>query len=85
MKPAEHTHHPSPPSTTNQNETKPNQTERNPKTALSQEEAIEEEINHGQLEELLVDGKNELKLIDKYAEWRLWEAVDELNKERQET
>lgn len=50
-----------------------------------QEEAIEDEIDHGQLEELLVDGKNELKLIDKYAEWRLWEAVDELNKERQET
>lgn len=33
----------------------------------------------------MVDGKNELKLIDKYAEWRLWEAVDELNKERPET
>lgn len=51
----------------------------------AQEEAIEDEINDGQLEEMLVDGINELKLIDKYAEWRLWEAVDELNKERQET
>lgn len=50
-----------------------------------QEEAIEDEISNGQLEELLVDGKNELTLISKYAEWRLWEAVDELNKERQET
>ena len=45
-----------------------------------QEEAIEDDINNGQLEELIVDGKNELKLIDKYAEWRLWEAVEELNK-----
>ncbi|CAN0119630.1 unnamed protein product [Ectocarpus sp. 12 AP-2014] len=56
-------------------------------TETEDEETIEDEINHGQLEELLVDGKNELKLIDKYAEWRLWEAVDELNEadpERQE-
>ncbi|CAM9627374.1 unnamed protein product [Scytosiphon promiscuus] len=54
-------------------------------TETEDEEAIEDEINHGQLEELLVDGKNELKLIDKYAEWRLWEAVEELNKERQDS
>lgn len=47
----------------------------------TQEETIEEEINNGQLEELIVDGKQELKLIDKYAEWRLWEAVESLNKE----
>ncbi|CAM9210160.1 unnamed protein product [Laminaria digitata] len=53
-------------------------------TETEDEEAIEDEINHGQLEELIMDGKNELKLIDKYAEWRLWEAVEELNKEMPE-
>lgn len=41
-------------------------------------------MNYGQLEELIIDGKQELELIDKYAEWRLWEAVEELNKGRPE-
>ncbi|CAM9453716.1 unnamed protein product [Choristocarpus tenellus] len=42
------------------------------------EEKIEEEINMGQLEELIEQGESELHLIEKYAEWRLWERVKEL-------
>lgn len=49
-------------------------------SVVFQEETIEETIDNGQLEELIQDGKRELTLIDKYAEWKLWEAVEELSK-----
>lgn len=51
---------------------------------LPQEEAIEQEINRGQLEELIEQGKLELKLVDKYYEWRMWEAVEKMNMGREE-
>ena len=49
-----------------------------------QEEKIEDIVDNGQLEELILDGKRELELIEKYSEWRLWEAVEELDREKSE-
>lgn len=49
-----------------------------------QEETIEQEINRGQLEELIEQGNMELKLIDKYYEWRMWEVVEKMNSGRKE-
>ncbi|CAM9905531.1 unnamed protein product [Discosporangium mesarthrocarpum] len=45
---------------------------------MDDEEKIEEEINMGQLEELIQQGESEMRLIDIYAEHRLWETVEEL-------
>ena len=36
---------------------------------------IEAEIGQGQLEELIQVANDELKLADKYAEWRMWEGL----------
>lgn len=47
-----------------------------------QEEVIEKTIALGQLEEMIEQGKLELKLIDKYHETRMWEVVDQMNEGR---
>ncbi|CAM9492363.1 unnamed protein product [Ascophyllum nodosum] len=53
-------------------------------TENEDEEKIEDIVDNGQLEELILDGKRELELIEKYSEWRLWEAVEELDREKSE-
>ena len=40
---------------------------------------IEAAISLGQIEELLLHAGDELDLIEKYKEWRLWEVIDEYN------
>ncbi len=38
---------------------------------------MEDEIKCGQVEELIVQAKNELELIPQYASWKLWEETRE--------
>ena len=40
---------------------------------------IEAAISLGQIEELLLHARDELELIEKYKERRLWEVIDEYN------
>lgn len=43
----------------------------------TQENDIEKEISCGQLEELIEQANDELYLIPKFAEWRLWEGPND--------
>mmetsp|Transcript_4929 Transcript_4929/g.15624 ORF Transcript_4929/g.15624 Transcript_4929/m.15624 type:complete len:133 (-) Transcript_4929:32-430(-) len=47
----------------------------------SDEDAIEEVIGMGQLEELIESQTEELGVLGMYVEHKMWEAVDELNTE----
>eukprot|EP01115_Flamella_aegyptia_P010777 TRINITY_DN4841_c2_g1_i1.p1 TRINITY_DN4841_c2_g1~~TRINITY_DN4841_c2_g1_i1.p1 ORF type:complete len:165 (+),score=48.71 TRINITY_DN4841_c2_g1_i1:45-539(+) len=40
-------------------------------------EVIEKKINDGQIETLIMDAEDELELIPKMAEWKLWENEDD--------
>lgn len=47
-----------------------------------QEETIEQIIALGQLEEMIQQGKDELTLIDKYYESKIWEEIERMNEGR---
>ena len=49
----------------------------NGKHENTQVSKIEDVIGGGQVEELYRMAEDELKLIPKYAEWRMWETRDE--------
>lgn len=49
-----------------------------------QEEKIEQTIALGQLEEMIEEGKDELKLIDMYYDAKMWEVVDKMNEGRED-
>ena len=49
----------------------------NKKKNIIQVNKIEDVIGGGQVEELYRMAEDELKLIPKYAEWRMWETRDE--------
>lgn len=48
------------------------------------EEKIEQTIALGQLEEMIEEGKDELKLIDMYYDAKMWEVVDKMNEGRED-
>ncbi|OMH83977.1 NADH dehydrogenase [ubiquinone] 1 alpha subcomplex subunit 5 [Zancudomyces culisetae] len=39
--------------------------------------SIEEKIGNGQIEELIIAAKEELSLLNKVAEWKVWEKLAE--------
>ena len=49
-------------------------------TESTDEDVIEDTIGMGQLEELIVQAKEEMSCIKMYSEHKLWEAVEELHK-----
>ena len=49
-----------------------------PDAAPAQEEAIEEEIGMGQLEELIESQQEEMGVLKMYIEHKMWEHIDEL-------
>ena len=55
------------------------------KKNIIQVNKIEDVIGGGQVEELYRMAEDELKLIPKYAEWRMWETRDEHEAREQST
>ena len=44
--------------------------------AITDPAKLEEELDDGQLEEIIQQGEDELSLIDDYAEWKYWETEE---------